>query len=134
MGGSERRLRKSRKGATVERGLAEVANQAALSHDKAGLGEGDAAMAMNKVRITVLKTTFDKELADKCGVAGAEACPMLVEGQEFYADYSKPEGSYPDWVRVPRLAIASCNDGIRPVVFKTEMTDIPAEIDFKPLR
>ena len=47
---------------------------------------------MNKVKITVLKTTLDTELAAEYGVEGLTACPMLKEGQVFYADYAKPEG------------------------------------------
>lgn len=38
---------------------------------------------MNKVKITVLKTTFDKQLAKEYGVKGLTACPMLKEGQFF---------------------------------------------------
>ena len=47
---------------------------------------------MNKVKITVLKTTLDKELALEYGVQGLSACPMHQEGQVFYADYAKPDG------------------------------------------
>lgn len=47
---------------------------------------------MNKVKITVLKTTLDKELAQQYGAEGLTACPMLKEGQIFYADYAKPYG------------------------------------------
>ena len=47
---------------------------------------------MKKVKITVLKKNFDKELAAEYGVEGLTACPMLKEGQVFYADYAKPEG------------------------------------------
>lgn len=47
---------------------------------------------MKKVKITVLKTTLDKELAKEYGADGLTACPMLKEGQVFYADYAKPEG------------------------------------------
>ena len=47
---------------------------------------------MNKVKITVLKTTFDEELASEYGVEGLGACPMMKEGQTFYADYAKPDG------------------------------------------
>ena len=47
---------------------------------------------MKKVKITVLKTTLDKELAAEYGVVGLGPCPMLREGQVFYADYAKPEG------------------------------------------
>ena len=46
---------------------------------------------MKKVKITVLKTMFNKDLALEYGVDGLTACPMLKEGQVFYADYSKPE-------------------------------------------
>ena len=47
---------------------------------------------MKRVRITVLKTTLDQELAAEYGVEGLTACPMLKAGQVFYADYAKPEG------------------------------------------
>lgn len=47
---------------------------------------------MKKVKITVLKTTLDKELALEYGAKGLTACPMLKEGQVFYADYAKPDG------------------------------------------
>ena len=47
---------------------------------------------MKKVKITVLKTTFDAELAAQYGTEGLTACPMMKEGQVFYADYAKPEG------------------------------------------
>lgn len=47
---------------------------------------------MKKVKITVLKTTLDKELALEYGAEGLTACPMLKEGQVFYADYAKPDG------------------------------------------
>lgn len=114
---------------------------------------------MNKVRITVLKTTLDEDLAKEYGVKDLGACPMLKEGQIFYADYAKPEnfcdeawkaiyqyvftlahGSgkelfyYGDWIRKPGVAICSCNDGIRPVIFKLEATDQKAEIDYIPIR
>ncbi len=113
---------------------------------------------MKKVRITVLKTTLDQELAAEYGIAGLTACPMLREGQEFYADYAKPAGLcdeawkaiyqyvfalahgasglfyFGDWIRQPGVAVVSCNDGLRPVIFKLEATDLPAEIDYTPVR
>ena len=111
-------------------------------------------MSMNKVRITVLKTTLDEELAQEYGVEGLKACPFLQEGQVFYADYGKPEGFcdeawkaiyqyvfalahggakesafyFDDWMRKPGMAIASCNDGVRPVIMKIEATDMPAKL------
>lgn len=114
---------------------------------------------MNKVKITVLKTTLDPELAEEYGVPGLGPCPMLKAGQVFHADYAKPKGFcdeawkaiyqyvfalahgtgnelfyYGDWIRVPGVAICSCNDGLRPVIFKLEATDIPATLDYTPVR
>ena len=114
---------------------------------------------MKKVKITVLKTKLNTELAAEYGVEGLTACPMLREGQVFYADYAKPEGLcdeawkaiyqyvfalahgagdglfyYGDWIRKPGVAICSCNDGLRPVIFKLEATDEVSEIDYTPVR
>ena len=102
---------------------------------------------MNKVKITVLKTTLDKELAEQYGVDGLSACPFHKAGQVFYSDYAKPDGLcdeawkaiyqyvfalahgagndvfyYGDWIKTPGVAICSCNDGLRPVIFKLEAT------------
>lgn len=113
---------------------------------------------MKKVKITVLKTTFDKELAEEYGARGLTKCPMMSEGDIFYADYAKPEkfcdeawkaiyqyvfalshGAentlfyYGDWIRKPGVAICSCNDGLRPVIFKLEATDEESEIDYTPI-
>ena len=114
---------------------------------------------MKKVKITVLKTTLDTELAAEYGAEGLTACPMLREGQVFCADYAKPDGLcdeawkaiyqyvfalahgagdglfyYGDWIRKPGVAICSCNDGLRPVIFKLEATDEVSEIDYMPVR
>ena len=84
---------------------------------------------------------------------------MLKEGQIFYADYAKPEDFcdeawkaiyqyvfalahgtgnelfyYGDWIRKPGVAICSCNDGLRPVIFKLEATDEVSQIDYTPVR
>ena len=116
-------------------------------------------MHMKKVRITVLKTTLDEELARQYGVPGLKACPMLRAGQVFYADYAKPEGLcdeawkaiyqyafalahgagdglfyFGDWIRQPGVAICSCNDGLRPVIFKLEATDEEATPGYTPVR
>lgn len=113
---------------------------------------------MNKCKITVLKKYFDQELADEYGVPGLKACPMLQEGQVFYADYAKPDGLcdeawkaiyqyafalshgaddglfyYGDWIKTPGVAIVSCNDGIRPVIFKIEATQEESKIDYTPV-
>ena len=69
---------------------------------------------MNKVKITVLKTTLDKELAAEYGAE-----------RLFY---------YGDWIRKPGVAICSCNYGLRPVIFKLEATDEESKIDYTPVR
>lgn len=114
---------------------------------------------MKKVKIEVLKTTLDKELAAEYGVPGLTACPMMKAGQVFYADYAKPDGLcdeawkaiyqyvfalahgadrdvfyYGDWIRTPGVAICSCNDGLRPVIFKLTATDEESEIGYTPVR
>ena len=47
---------------------------------------------MKKCKITVLKRNFDEELSKQYGIDGLTACPMLKEGQEFYADWECPKG------------------------------------------
>jgi uncharacterized repeat protein (TIGR04076 family) len=104
---------------------------------------------MNKVKITVLETTFNERLAKEYGVEGLGLCPFHKKDEVFYADFSKPEGLcdeawkaiyqyafalshgvgsdgkllyFEDWVKTPGVAIVCCNDGIRPVIFKLEAT------------
>jgi uncharacterized repeat protein (TIGR04076 family) len=38
-----------------------------------------------------------------------------------------------DWIKEPGMAISSCNDGIRPVIFKIELTDEVSKINFVPI-
>lgn len=103
---------------------------------------------MKKVKITVLKTMLDQELALEYGAEGLGYCPKHKAGEVFYADYAKPENFCDEawkaiyqyafalahgggkelfyhggWVRRPGVAICSCNDGLRPVIFKLEATD-----------
>lgn len=107
---------------------------------------------MNKCKITVLKSCFNEELVKEYGAQGLTLCPLMKEGQEFLADYEMPEGfcsvawrsiypnvfalshgekgsevKYLDWVNREGLAIVSCNDALRPVYFKIEVTDIPSD-------
>ena len=106
---------------------------------------------MKKVKITVLKTSFNEDLAQEYGVEGLSTCPFFREGDVYYADYAKPEGFcdeawkaiyqyvfalahgvteawyYEDWIKTPGVAIVSCNDGIRPVIFKLESTDMDSQ-------
>lgn len=38
-----------------------------------------------------------------------------------------------DWIRTPGVAICSCNDGLRPVIFKLEATDQDVQINYVPV-
>ena len=100
---------------------------------------------MKKCKITVLKTLLNEDLASEYGAKGIGKCPLHTVGQEFFTDWSKPDGFcdeawkaiyqyafalshgsevfyYGDWIEKPGVAICSCNDGIRPVIFKIERT------------
>lgn len=110
---------------------------------------------MRKCKITILKRNFDEELAKEYGIEGLTACPMLQEGQVFYADWECPKGFcneawkaiyqyvfalshgstdlfyYGDWIKQKGVAICSCNDGLRPVIFKIEATEIESVAEAK---
>ena len=114
---------------------------------------------MKKVKITVLKTTLDRDLVREYGGEGLGPCSVMREGQVFYCDYAKPQGLcdeawkaiyqyafalahgaekepfyYGDWVRKPGVAICSCNDGLRPVIFKLEATEEEVTRNYIPVR
>jgi len=112
---------------------------------------------MTKCKITVLKRCFEEELAKEYGVKGLGKCPLHKDGEVFYADYAKPENFcdeawkaiyqyvfalshgcgtfyYKDWIEKPGVAICSCNDGLRPVIFKVERTDQESTMNFTPNR
>ena len=102
---------------------------------------------MGKCKITVLETQFNEKLAKEYGVENIGPCPFHKVGQVFEADYAKPEGLCDEawkaiqhyvfalvhgtkgtffdnkWVRQECIAINSCNDGLRPVIFKLERAD-----------
>ena len=98
---------------------------------------------MYKVKITVLETTLNEKLARQYGKPGLGPCPTHQVGQVFFTSTGmKPdglcdeawtaikhyafalsaggEGFWEDWVQARNLAINSCNDGLRPVIFKIE--------------
>ena len=101
---------------------------------------------MTQCKITVLKRTFNRELA-KDYVEGEEEitpCPVFFEGQTFiykhWGSGEKPQNfcehawhdiyktvtalasgaTYQGWVKEDGIGIVCCTDGIRPVVFKVE--------------
>ena len=104
---------------------------------------------MKKVKITVMRITQDSDLMEKYENPIEPACDM-VEGQVFIANgWQKPEGFcdsawdtvsafvmtlahggenfYDGWMKNPRSAMISCNDGFRPVSFLLEALDEEAE-------
>ena len=112
---------------------------------------------MQRCKITILKTTLNEELAKEYAAPGFTKCPMMKEGQIFYADYARPEGFcdeawkavyqyvfalshgaglfyYGDWINKEGVAICSCNDGLRPVIMKIERTDETSVINYEPVR
>ena len=98
----------------------------------------------HKVKITVLRRFSPKEVFKKSPVTPVEpmeACEILKDGQEFVVkeDLKMPEGFCTSawhslycnvrtlsfgadipWYREKGVAINSCVDGLRPVVFKLE--------------
>lgn len=100
---------------------------------------------MKKVRITVMKQTCYPDLIAQYENPMEHACD-ITPGQVFYADgWSKPEGLcqsawdsmspfvlalacggedlYEGWMKNPKSAMISCNDGFRPVSFLLEAID-----------
>ena len=104
---------------------------------------------MKKVRITVMRKACYEDLMEKYENPMEDACAM-EEGRVFIAnDWQRPEGlcesawetmspfvmglahgaedCYEGWMKNPRSAMLSCNDGFRPVSFLLEALDEEAE-------
>ena len=100
---------------------------------------------MNRVRITVMRKVCYKALMEKYENPIEHACE-LSEGQVFVSEGGKqPEGLcdsawgsmesfvrelasgggnfYDGWMKDPKSAMISCNDGFRPVSFYLEAID-----------
>lgn len=100
---------------------------------------------MKKVKITVLDTTYQTNIAKEYAENGLTPCSVMKKGQVFYTELAKPDGFCDtawkcifqyvfallngarqegffngDWIKQPYTAIACCNDGLRPVIFKIE--------------
>lgn len=101
---------------------------------------------MNKCKIEVIKTMFIDDLAKEYGCTGIGKCPAHQVGDTYFGDYAKPAGLcdeawkaiyqyvfaiahgsgvfyYGDWIEKPGIAICSCNDGLRPVIFKISLAE-----------
>ena len=104
---------------------------------------------MKKVRITVMRKASYPDLMEKYENPIVHACDVQ-EGQVFICNgWQKPENFCPSawetlspfvmtlahggenlydgWMRDPRSAMLSCNDGFRPVSFYLEALDEDAE-------
>ena len=107
----------------------------------------DERKAPAKVRITILKKLYHEDLIDQYVLPEKKAaygpCYRFTEGQIFTVDsFAMPEGFCPwAWADIHReiiatmfnadfpasndggCIIASCTDGLRPVIFKVERVD-----------
>lgn len=104
---------------------------------------------MKKCRITVMRMANYTDLIEQYENPISHACDMRL-GQVFIANgWQKPEkmcqsawdtmspfvlalshgaeGFYDGWMKNPRSAMISCNDGFRPVSFLVETLDEDAE-------
>ncbi len=104
---------------------------------------------MKKLKITVMRVARYDDLIAKYENPIQHACAM-AEGQVFIADgWKKPEGFcdsawdtispfalalahgggdfYDGWMKEPKSAMISCNDGFRPVSFLVEALDEDAD-------
>lgn len=100
---------------------------------------------MKKIKITVIRKACYKDLMEKYENPIEHACDM-TEGDVFICDgWKKPEGFcdsawetvspfvmtlahggeniYDGWMKDPKSAMISCNDGFRPVSFYIEVCD-----------
>lgn len=106
---------------------------------------------MKKVKITVLKRTWNDDLAKQYAAPDLGPCDYHSEGEVFYSNgWQKPEGfcdnawkSMQDYVMAlahgaknfydgellrDDTFIACCNDGFRPVCFLVEATEDGADL------
>ena len=104
---------------------------------------------MKKIKITVLRKTCHRDLMEQYENPIEHACDMKV-GQVFIANgWEKPDGFcqsawdtlspfilalshgaenfYDGWMKNPRSAMLSCNDGFRPVSFLVETMNEDAD-------
>ncbi len=109
---------------------------------------------MKKVKITVIKCAYHKDLVDRYANSGLGPCNYNREGMTFISNgWQKPEGLcdnawksmmeyvfalahgggnfYDGELKNPKAFIASCNDGFRPVSYLIEATDEDIEEMFE---
>ena len=98
---------------------------------------------MPDVKITVLKRLCIQDLIDDYGAKGISSCDLHKEGEVFISKGGKrpsgfcveawssfekyvfalahgADGFWKTWINQDGISINSCNDGLRPVIFKLE--------------
>ena len=102
---------------------------------------------MSDIKITVLQRTVAEDLMQKYGAKELTICDQFKEGDVFISkNGSRPEnftcgeawhsfgkyafalahganGFWENWIPERKISINSCNDGLRPVIFKLEVID-----------
>ena len=117
--------------------------------DRISLEKRNGGLGMKKVRITVMRKACYQDLMAQYENPIEHACD-IEEGAVFIANgWQRPEGLcesawetmspfvmglahgaedfYDGWMKNPRSAMISCNDGFRPVSFLLETLDEDAE-------
>ncbi len=114
----------------------------AAATGQTGKDETRVERKFRKCRITVIETTFNEKIAKEYGAPNLGPCPFHKKGDTFVTDFGKPaglcdeawtafskyvfalslgaEGFWPQWIEKPGISINSCNDGLRPTIFKLE--------------
>ena len=100
---------------------------------------------MERVKITVIRRAHYDDLIEKYENPIEHACDMVVGAEFFCEEGQKPEGFcdsaweilspfatalangggnfYDGWMKNPKSAMISCNDGFRPVSFLLEVCE-----------
>ena len=77
-----------------------------------------------KIKITVLRTEYDQELAEQYAIPNLGKCPFHQKGQVLCSDgINPPDGMVQPsgtWLNDDTIGVFACPDGIRPVIFLLE--------------
>ena len=104
----------------------------------------EGKLMRKKIKITVLRTEYDQELAEQYAIPNLGKCPFHQKGQVLYSDgihppdgmcgvawqviapmacqlssgeLVQPSGT---WLNDDTIGVFACPDGIRPVIFLLE--------------
>lgn len=120
---------------------------AEVAHPVKTATEQQETKNMKKVRISIIKTEYYQDIAEKYAIAGLPACPIHKVGQTYISDginkpkdlclyawlpikdmvgqISRGELMLPrgTWMRDDDKGVFACVDGIRPVIMLVEAID-----------